>query len=707
MLSAHSETPFRVGRSMLLLWLACAVLPLWGQTTTLPEVIVSAEGGTVGLPGVVGQAGCDYFFNWSGAGSTVTSSSYAFVDTFSATMSVGPFMADWTSQCPVPGATVALCGQLGPPPPPGCSATIVPICQDGLDVKCGGLPITIVSSLPPGMENVPYTPTPTVFGGVSPTVAVDGLPGGLTADLSGHIVGTPAIGTAAKSPYQVVISASDSKGDIAGPVTRSLVISSSCQLPAPRPPAPFKQYAAAPQVTYTYTPQTQPYSNTEYVPQYFGLLPNPNPDNWVLCATKKAGCALSSLATMLDTFNDLPAGAPTSATDLDAQIKKEVGGYLVGTSYLCPVNQNCTSSPEEPVPFHDECEMDWFAPQAVAFSTVEWIDGQEANNGQLNDGGMSVSINQYLTDHVCKHQDRVVLELNETVDNAALSHPHFIFVEGQAATQGGTDWTVFDPGWSNAPLTLNGHLNGFTDKSGYQRSFTVAGVRTYRDISSSGNGGAFNVTANSPVELLVVDPTGNRLGNADGTDVFEIANGSYVRDFPLADDVETGVSNGDPSGIKTANVPSPSAGNYEVTATGTTLGTYVLRFRTLDTTGNLAVTTLSGIASIGSSISYQATISSSSGLSAPPVLMATFQSTNADINNGLSLGLIDNAGIANALSSKIRAAQSAAAAGQNQTAVDIVGAFENQVNAQTGKHISDFVAQVLLADATSLITQYQ
>jgi hypothetical protein len=89
-------------------------------------------------------------------------------------------------------------------------------------------PITIVSSLPSGMENVAYPSTATVSGGVAPTVTITGLPTGLTADASGNISGTPATGTAAKSPYSLVISALDSKGDSAGPVTLSLTISSPC-----------------------------------------------------------------------------------------------------------------------------------------------------------------------------------------------------------------------------------------------------------------------------------------------------------------------------------------------------------------------------------------------------------------------------------------------------------------------------------------------
>jgi hypothetical protein len=86
-------------------------------------------------------------------------------------------------------------------------------------------------------------------------------------------------------------------------------------------------------------------------------------------------------------------------------------------------------------------------------------------------------------------------------------------------------------------------------------------------------------------------------------------------------------------------------------------------------------------------------------------LVATFPSTLQDISNSFQLGLIDNQGIANSLSSKITAASVAAARSDTTTAANELGAFTNEVNAQTGKHITGIAPQVLLADAASLISQ--
>jgi hypothetical protein len=78
----------------------------------------------------------------------------------------------------------------------------------------------------------------------------------------------------------------------------------------------------------------------------------------------------------------------------------------------------------------------------------------------------------------------------------------------------------------------------------------------------------------------------------------------------------------------------------------------------------------------------------------------------------LAAGCIDNAGIANALTAKLAAAQSAITAGNLKTAINILSAFIHQVQAQSGKHILASCtlagvtfdpAAVLIADARSII----
>jgi hypothetical protein len=81
--------------------------------------------------------------------------------------------------------------------------------------------------------------------------------------------------------------------------------------------------------------------------------------------------------------------------------------------------------------------------------------------------------------------------------------------------------------------------------------------------------------------------------------------------------------------------------------------------------------------------------------------IVTLQSTVADINTSLELGLIDNGGIANSLAQKVGAAQQTTGPAR----ANILNAFENEINAQSGKHILGVAVQVLLQDAAALLKQ--
>jgi hypothetical protein len=72
------------------------------------------------------------------------------------------------------------------------------------------------------------------------------------------------------------------------------------------------------------------------------------------------------------------------------------------------------------------------------------------------------------------------------------------------------------------------------------------------------------------------------------------------------------------------------------------------------------------------------------------------------INSFLTTGAIDRSGIANALSSKLTAAQTFITAGDNQTATNVLQAILNQLNAQSGKHINASAASALITDTQAL-----
>ncbi len=80
----------------------------------------------------------------------------------------------------------------------------------------------------------------------------------------------------------------------------------------------------------------------------------------------------------------------------------------------------------------------------------------------------------------------------------------------------------------------------------------------------------------------------------------------------------------------------------------------------------------------------------------------SFESTAQDIADGLAADLIDNSGIAQSLLAKLAAAADAANRGQPDAAIEILAAFALEVDAQTGKHLSPAMADLLLDDAAAL-----
>jgi hypothetical protein len=205
----------------------------------------------------------------------------------------------------------------------------------------------------------------------------------------------------------------------------------------------------------------------------------------------------------------------------------------------------------------------------------------------------------------------VILHLNETVDGRPTADGHWVFIVGK----NGNDWTLFDPGWSHASrigsdvdepellTSLNAHLVGFVS-AGHRRTFTVSQVRTYKQGALPTAG--LCVHAHSPVELTLIDPAGRRLGwnGVTASDDFEISEGSYLRDIPIADDNRDGPSEGDPTGIKTAFVPSTVSGSYQVEVTGTAPGNYTLEFEITVPGGASKLNTVSGATDVGVKSNY-------------------------------------------------------------------------------------------------------
>jgi hypothetical protein len=150
---------------------------------------------------------------------------------------------------------------------------------------------------------------------------------------------------------------------------------------------------------------------------------------------------------------------------------------------------------------------------------------------------------------------------------------------------------------------------------------------------------------------------------------------------------------GQPAGVTTLLLPSsvtPSGGSAATSVLSVSLPSFLV-----PSNFSLTITGTSG------TLSHSTTANVS-------VTSATSSITNL-IGDLLNAGCIDNAGIGNALSSKLSAAQSAIGAGNIQTAINILTALKKQINAQAGKHIatSCTIAGVALNPVTVLLLDVQ
>jgi hypothetical protein len=147
---------------------------------------------------------------------------------------------------------------------------------------------------------------------------------------------------------------------------------------------------------------------------------------------------------------------------------------------------------------------------------------------------------------------------------------------------------------------------------------------------------------------------------------------------------------GQPAGVAATLTPSqvtPSGGNPASSVLNVNVADFVS-----PTNITLTVTGISG------SQTHSAT--------ANITVIATESSIGNLISDLLNAGCIDNAGIGNALTSKLAAAQSA---GNPQTAINTLTALKNQINAQAGKHIatSCMLAGVTINPVTALLLDVQ
>lgn len=264
---------------------------------------------------------------------------------------------------------------------------------------------------------------------------------------------------------------------------------------------------------------------------------------------------------------------------------------------------------------------------------------------------------------------------------------HYVLVTGEMQNPDGTTtFSIADPAGRGQTLDA------------YSNDFLIRGLVT-DPLDRSG----LDIYTGDNVEMSVTDPLGRRTGfdSSTTTDLREIPTAAYLRDA-LTDDVTRAL---DSAITRSVEIYQPSPGSYRINVAGLGVSSYTLDINAFASDGSaLPTLTVSGISGSGSMSAFDLGLTGTPGAVINVTRVASFDSTLGDIANSLQLNLIESQGVANALSSKINAASAAAAGGDNKTATNILSAFVNQVNAQSGKHINGIATEVLIEDANYLIS---
>jgi len=352
-----------------------------------------------------------------------------------------------------------------------------------------------------------------------------------------------------------------------------------------------------------------PESKSEILPKRYGVADCPNTTPTMGFTTRHHGCALSSAAAAMSTFQDVATGTPAAIDSTP------------------PTNARCQgeSDPEKKGLYCALGSGDIYFQALPHFA--EGCNVHQVNGTDVMKGCSSVQpgtpLNDYLTKHIIGKGDRVVLHLCQ--DSECKSGSHFVTVLGPRNVN---DWELFDPGWQNANLSdnslLSQHEAGVSISSSIQRKFVVTGVRTLTNASSVSS---MSISGFSPVELLVTDPNGNLIGHlGPNSDVAQADGSSYFTDYALSDDTGTDSLLGDTTGIKTVYISNPLSGTYLLTSTGTGDGNYTLTVSATDSSGNTQSAVSSGVTSLGSSTGYQVSYSPTTSIpvTITPILGPTF-----------------------------------------------------------------------------------
>ncbi|WP_377476117.1 MAG: putative Ig domain-containing protein [Microcoleus anatoxicus] len=167
-----------------------------------------------------------------------------------------------------------------------------------------------------------------------------------------------------------------------------------------------------------------------------------------------------------------------------------------------------------------------------------------------------------------------------------------------------------------------------------------------------------NLTPHSPIDLVITDPTGKRIGFDPKTNsnFNEIANSAYTIDYPIEDSdytyTEEDLENLRPFASAGTFLDSITPGTYNIQVTGIADGEYQVDFRSDRNTGDLPTVSFGGFITKGQVVNYKVQldssliptlVESSNTSNNTPVATVAIADATATVGAGLKLQIGDNA----------------------------------------------------------------
>lgn len=309
---------------------------------------------------------------------------------------------------------------------------------------------------------------------------------------------------------------------------------------------------------------------------------------YFLKLSKSSGSSQCTLNNVPIFFQGSPS-TPNGLPNTPPWYNKTYGNYENGDAYNTMGRWGCNTTSNAMI-------IDYLSIQSNnSFQTDpgtlnDWLrhnHGYNASNGVIysqitrysSNNGVPVSVigigapdNQRLDAHLCAGKPAMLKVITSY-------GTHFVVAVGKTNINGEPTYKINDPIWGQT--TLKEHYGG-----SYQAVY-------YYD--SSANRSSIEVSAHSPIHLLVIDPFGRKAG-------YDPISGQSWQEIPGSGYLSETIQEPDGGSLPMAKllfIPQPVDGDYLIQAIGYGNGPYTIQVSSTDVAGSTITTNYSGIAQNG------------------------------------------------------------------------------------------------------------